>query len=184
MQVDYTVISGYMSDDSIDIWDKSTDPSSVEANKPVKKYEDGTYMWTGLAIVKQNASQSANNETVLRTKAQTMADANGFGYDVRTTVDGFPIVMFYQKDEKSDLVFMGKYNFNNDKSNEAVFGFCDVDWEHSLNYDKNVEVPPEKQWSFDDSVIDVDPVKYSAALGGSVSADEARTLKYKDTMQC
>ena len=184
VQVDYTVISGYMSDDSISIWDKPTDPASSAADKPVKKYEDGAYVWTGLAVVKQNPSQSANNETVLRTKSQSMAEANGFGYDVRTTVDGFPIVMFYQKDEKSDLVFMGKYNFNNDKSNEAVFGFCDVDWKHSLNYNKNVEVPPEKQWSFDDSVIDVDPVKYSAALGGSVSADEARTLKYKDTMQC
>lgn len=127
VQVDYTVISGYMSDDSISIWDKPTDPASSAADKPVKKYEDGAYVWTGLAVVKQNPSQSANNETVLRTKSQSMAEANGFGYDVRTTVDGFPIVMFYQKDEKSDLVFMGKYNFNNDKSNEAVFGFCDVD---------------------------------------------------------
>lgn len=62
----------------------------------------------------------------LRTKAQRCALENGYPYDVRTTIDGFPILMFYRLDEDSPLVFIGKYNFNNDKSTESVFGFRDI----------------------------------------------------------
>ena len=62
----------------------------------------------------------------LRTKAQQSAIDNGYPYDVRTAIDGFPILMFYRKDENSELVFIGKYNFNNDKSTENVFGFRDI----------------------------------------------------------
>ncbi|WP_321976607.1 leucine-rich repeat protein [Prevotella sp.] len=74
-----------------------------------------------------------------RTKAQQAAIDNGYEYDVRTTVDGFPIVMFYHENEEDPLIFMGKYNFNNDKSTESVFGFCNIPgfddskvecWEH------------------------------------------------------
>ena len=74
-----------------------------------------------------------------RTKAQQAAIDNGYEYDVRTTVDGFPIVMFYHENEEDPLIFMGKYNFNNDKSTESVFGFCGIPgfddskvecWEH------------------------------------------------------
>jgi len=66
------------------------------------------------------------SEYPLRTHAQECALKNGYEYDVRTTVDGFPIVMFYHLKESDDLIFMGKYNFNNDKSNEDVFGFTDI----------------------------------------------------------
>ena len=67
-----------------------------------------------------------DDEFVCRTEAQKAAIANGYQYDVRTTVDGFPILMFYRLSETSDLVFIGKYNFNNDKSTESVFGFKDI----------------------------------------------------------
>lgn len=63
----------------------------------------------------------------LRTHAQDIAANKGNQNDIRTCIDGFPIVMFYQLDEDSDLHFMGKYNFNNDKSTESVFGFCDIE---------------------------------------------------------
>lgn len=63
---------------------------------------------------------------VCRTQAQQAAIDNGYQYDVRTTVDGFPILMFYRLAPTSDLVFIGKYNFNNDKSTENVFGFKDI----------------------------------------------------------
>ena len=66
------------------------------------------------------------SEYVFRTKAQKAAISNGYSYDVRTTVDGFPICIFYKMTEDSDLVFLGKYNFNNDKSTENVFGFKDI----------------------------------------------------------
>ena len=69
----------------------------------------------------------------LSTKAQIKAaqyewgekgsDGNFYQYDVRTAIDGFPIAVFYQGMNKEQLRFEGKYNFNNDKSTEDVFGF-------------------------------------------------------------
>ena len=67
-----------------------------------------------------------DDEYVCRTEAQKKALENGYPYDVRTTVDGFPIVMAYRLTPTSDLVFIGKYNFNNDKETENVFGFRDI----------------------------------------------------------
>lgn len=68
-------------------------------------------------------------ESGLLTKAQTSAKDNDVKTDVRTTIDGFPIVLFWQ-DLAGNVKFLGKYNFNNDKSTEDVFGFTggeDVD---------------------------------------------------------
>ena len=66
--------------------------------------------------------------------------------DIRTTIDGFPIVVFGMKSYGSECVFLGKYNFNNDKSTESVFGFCDIDnnpdnkiTDDAYNYDTNIE---------------------------------------------
>lgn len=67
-----------------------------------------------------------DDEYVCRTEAQKKALENGYPYDVRTTVDGFPIIMAYRLTPTSDLVFIGKYNFNNDKETEQVFGFRDI----------------------------------------------------------
>ncbi|MDE6267355.1 MAG: CotH kinase family protein [Muribaculaceae bacterium] len=62
----------------------------------------------------------------LRTSAQTAALENNYPYDVRTTVDGFPILIFYRQTASDVPIFIGKYNFNNDKSTESVFGFTDI----------------------------------------------------------
>lgn len=45
---------------------------------------------------------------------------------VRTTIYGFPILMFHQETETSPRKFIGKYNFNNDKSTHDTFGFQDI----------------------------------------------------------
>ena len=63
--------------------------------------------------------------------------------DIRTTVDGFPIVVFGKKSYESEYVFLGQYNFNNDKSTESVFGFCKIDKKNditddSYDYENNV----------------------------------------------
>lgn len=83
---------------------------------------------TGVARLWNKAMYNAqvDGEYKLRTQAQVAAAKNGYEYDVRTTVDGFPILMFYKLTNDSDLVFIGKYNFNNDKSTESVFGFRDI----------------------------------------------------------
>ena len=48
---------------------------------------------------------------------------------VRQGIEGYPMLMFYG--EGNDLTFLGKYNFNNDKGTEEVFGFKsgDESWE-------------------------------------------------------
>lgn len=53
---------------------------------------------------------------------------------VRQGIEGYPMVMFYGPDD-TDLHFLGKYNFNNDKGTPEVFGLGDDDesWEVRLN---------------------------------------------------
>lgn len=48
---------------------------------------------------------------------------------VRQTIEGFPIVIFW--DNGTETTFLGKYNFNNDKGTPEVFGFRNGDesWE-------------------------------------------------------
>ena len=83
---------------------------------------------TGIARLWNDVLVNAqiNGEYKLRTNAQKKAIENSYPYDVRTTIDGFPILMFYRLTANSPLVFIGKYNFNNDKSTESVFGFKDI----------------------------------------------------------
>lgn len=81
---------------------------------------------------------------VCRTDAQKICKAAGQD-DVRTAVDGFPMVCFYRTSHAAnDLVFIGQYNFINDKSSAEVFGFEDIETPHdkeTMIYDAhNVEV--------------------------------------------
>lgn len=52
---------------------------------------------------------------------------------VRQCIEGFPMVIFWAKG--NELQFLGKYNFNNDKGTEEVFGFGagDESWETLQN---------------------------------------------------
>jgi hypothetical protein len=88
---------------------------------------------------------------VFKTTAQATMEriynnnVNGDMPDIRTTIDGFPIVVFGKKSYGDEYVFLGKYNFNNDKSTESVFGFCDIDntdksktTDNSYDYEKNI----------------------------------------------
>lgn len=54
---------------------------------------------------------------------------------IRTTVDGFPIALFHRASEEEEQVFVGKYNFNNDKSTYQTFGFAEgaESWEFCNN---------------------------------------------------
>lgn len=46
------------------------------------------------------------------------------GYDVRVGVDGFPMDLFCDNDSSGTNLYLGKYNFNNEKSESAVvYGF-------------------------------------------------------------
>lgn len=54
---------------------------------------------------------------------------------VRQGIDGFPIVIFWADTNSGTTSFIGKYNFNNDKSTEGVFGLASPDesWEIKNN---------------------------------------------------
>ena len=78
------------------------------------------------------SSEGANNVELVRLYDDTCpvktppqeADSR-----VRQGIEGYPILMFYGND--SNLTFLGKYNFNNDKATPEVFGLKtgDESWE-------------------------------------------------------
>ncbi|MCS2957593.1 hypothetical protein NXX53_11565 [Bacteroides salyersiae] len=45
---------------------------------------------------------------------------------MRTAVYGFPCHVLYRLTADSELIYIGKYNYNNDKSTESVYGFRDI----------------------------------------------------------
>lgn len=74
---------------------------------------------------------------------------------IRTTIYGFPCVIFHQENEFATPTFYGKANFNYDKGSEAVFGFTsdyDVEcWEFCNNTSDvcNFKAPLPASWGDD-----------------------------------
>ena len=62
-------------------------------------------------------------------------------YDVRIGVDGFPIDLFYDNNGTGENVYLGKYNFNNEKSGSGIiYGFEGIEGfndEAALNGGRN-----------------------------------------------
>ena len=62
-------------------------------------------------------------------------------YDVRIGVDGFPIDLFYDNEGTGENVYLGKYNFNNEKSGSGIiYGFEGIEGfndEAALNGERN-----------------------------------------------
>ena len=81
-------------------------------------------------------SMKSQKKYVCRTEAQKICHAEGAD-DIRTAVDGFPMVCFYRRNHReNELVFMGQYNFINDKASYEVFGFEDIEDPNDENEDK------------------------------------------------
>lgn len=89
------------------------------------------------------SSEGANNVELVRLyddacpyKTPAQVENN----KVRQGIDGFPIVIFWHNPDNNSTTFLGKYNFNNDKSTEAVFGFVEGDesWEIRNNTNNRV----------------------------------------------
>ena len=100
---------------------------------------------TGMAKLVQNILTAAGELT------PAQAHCSGeYGYDVRTTIDGEPCYLFYRGTLDETPQFLGKFNFNNDKSTEAVFGFCDIPGYHDQAWvnDKFGGVNPTECWEF------------------------------------
>ena len=101
---------------------------------------------TGMARLVHNTLTAIGDLT----PPQKHVDRSKYGYDVRTTVDGEPCLMFYRANPTDKPVFLGKFNLNNDKSTEDVFGFLkikgyhDADWITTKFAGKN----PTECWEF------------------------------------
>ena len=80
------------------------------------------------------SSEGANNVELVRLYNDACpykTPAQKKDAQVRQGIDGFPIVAFWRNTDTDSTSFLGKYNFNNDKSTAEVFGFTDGDesWE-------------------------------------------------------
>lgn len=78
------------------------------------------------------SSEGANNVELVRLYNNACpyeTPAQELNENVRQGIDGFPIVMFWN--DGTNVTFLGKYNFNNDKGTPEVFGFDsgDESWE-------------------------------------------------------
>jgi hypothetical protein len=83
------------------------------------------------------------------TPAQANVSAD-YPYDVRTDIDGFPCLVFYRHTVDEPPLLLGKFNFNNDKSTEQVFGFKDIPGYHDAAWvtDKFGGQNPTECWEF------------------------------------
>ena len=80
------------------------------------------------------SSEGANNVELARLYERACpyhTPAQVSNSKVRQGIDGFPILIFWNDTALQETSFLGKYNFNNDKSTEEVFGFASPDesWE-------------------------------------------------------
>ena len=81
------------------------------------------------------SSENANNVMLVdfynqtspyRNVAQQYQIDNGMPETVRHGIHGEPIVLFWQNTNNNEIYFQGKYNFNDDKDAEEVFGYKGV----------------------------------------------------------
>lgn len=98
--------------------------SALVNKNPYSEYEKNGVSYK----INMNTDAFANQKDyVCRTDAQKICHAENAD-DIRTAIDGFPMVCFYRTSHaENNLVFMGQYNFINDKGSYEVFGFEDIE---------------------------------------------------------
>lgn len=76
------------------------------------------------------SSEGANNVELVRlynSACPYKTPAQEANPNIRQGIDGFPMVIFWHDTELDTTTFLGKYNFNNDKGTEEVFGLSGDD---------------------------------------------------------
>lgn len=86
----------------------------------------------------------------LYTPAQENVNKETYPYQVRTTVEGKPCLLFFRSSEDETPQFGGKFNFNNDKSTEDVFGFLNIPG-YNDTYAEDMALAAQKSLIFPDS---------------------------------
>lgn len=66
-----------------------------------------------------------NSQTPPRAVVANRGENATYKKDIRTTIDGRPIYLYFNND--GTYVYLGKFNMNNEKKSEDVFGFKDID---------------------------------------------------------
>ena len=126
-----------------------------------KKYQlDTDMVRTGTYCLKADYAESTGThntqnanfiETLYNTSAMGSCEKTTAQRDnpnCRTTIYGYPIVVFHQETSKSEPEFLGKYNFNFDKGSKEVFGF-----ERTIEHEDGTEekIPLGECWEFCDN---------------------------------
>lgn len=86
-------------------------------------------------------THNTQNANLIGTLYQTKTPPQETDSRVRTTVYGFPCVIYHKATESSTPVFNGKYNFNYDKGAENVYGF-------------SADYPNAESWEFCNNTSD------------------------------
>lgn len=94
--------------------------SSSTHNTGLAKFVDYIYKSLGRDFL--TPPQMAQYDTSKRSGDNKMIDVT-----MRTSVDGYPIAMFWRKRFTDQYEFLGKYNINIDKGAVNVFGFDNID---------------------------------------------------------
>jgi hypothetical protein len=127
----------------------------------------------------------------MKTPAQTFYNADNWGYDVVTAIRGFPVAIFWSADGES-FEYIGKYNFNMDKSTQEPFGFVSYDngeTSFGIKLDENnkpiyEEISYKDEEAFDESILP----PYELVNGKYVEADKFDSTKTyynrKETIHC
>lgn len=82
-------------------------------------------------------THNTQNANFVHTLYTTKTPAQELNDKCRTTIYGFPCVIFHRPDTSSDLEFIGKYNFNYDKGSLSVYGFEDFEDAQSWEFLNN-----------------------------------------------
>lgn len=86
-------------------------------------------------------THNTQNANLIGTLYQTKTPPQETDARIRTTVYGFPCVIYHKATESSTPVFNGKYNFNYDKGAENVYGF-------------SADYPNAESWEFCNNTSD------------------------------
>ena len=121
---------------------------------------------TGMACLVNDTLNAVN----VKTPAQRDVDTTEYPYEVRTTIDGEPCILFYRETLSDTPIFLGKFNFNNDKSTEAVFGFTGITGYH--------DVAPLDD--IDNQETEFVAQQYKNATGDDLGVDLTECWEYKN----
>ena len=131
---------------------------SLRGWKDGTKYKEPRSIETNTFVFKADyaSSEGANNVELVRFYNDTCpykTPPQEGDSRIRQGIDGFPCVWFGKKGD--EFSFIGKYNFNNHKGTDEVYGFDyhgeEFDETDYSDYDRIVEGVPDESWEVTDN---------------------------------